>query len=220
MKAKDNPRFKYYRLVAEHDEQHDMLAEFIIDSMLQLYDCPMIRKHLKSAELSYFMNHLERVYSASYVPTIDDMLRCHRPTADMRELIKEGDENTCAVKVVEISGSRYARRRWIQSLERFETIVFLASALHYRFGPEFEESVTFFETVCNSRLFTGSRVVLVFSHVDALQEELRSEGDGEYRSILDHLTERYFEVAQKRTLALEADFTDKKSTASLVQSLL
>jgi hypothetical protein len=137
----------------------------------------------------------------------------------MRELIKVGDTTSPAIKVVEIAGSRYARRRWIQSLERFETIVFTASGLHFKFGPEFEESVTFFETVCNSRLFSGSKIILIFTHTDLLKGKL-SSNEGNYRLTMDRLKSRYFEVAQRTTPVFELDLTDSVSSQALIEMLL
>lgn len=217
---KNHPdKFKYYRILLEHESKSDLIPEFVLNSMHQLYDVDIIRWSLRSHDLQYFMQHLDRIYASSYTPTCQDMIHYYKPTPDMRELIKVGDAKSPAVKVVEIAGSRYARRRWIQSLERFETIVFTASALHYKFGPEFEESVTFFETVCNSRLFSGSNIILVFTHTDQLKRQLLNDSE-KYRLTMVSLTSRYFEVAQRKTPVFELDLAESLTSQELIKMLL
>lgn len=216
LRLKAPEMFKYFRIMSEYEHTESMVPQMIVESIDRITQCMMFWDAYKSLEekfpLDYYVDKLHTIFSPSYIPSLDDILHCYKPTKDMQEACF-GD-----LKVVEIAGSRYARRRWIQTLEKFETIIFVASSLHYEYGPEFEESVTFFETICNSRLFSHCKIHLVFTKIDKLREELAVNGK-DFRSTMDELCTKYYEIAEKITPVYEVNLLGEKSSGVLIKSL-
>jgi len=212
----DEPgKFKYFRIILEQEDKMDVCPEIVLDSMANISECMIYWKNESNGHMSYFVEHLRRIFSPIYAPTVEDMVHCYRPTSDMRETIIEGREDVHATKIIEIAGSRNARRRWIQSLEKFDTIIFMTSSLFYKFGPDFEESVTYFETIFNSRLFSRTKIVLVFTKIDMLQKE---KGE-DIRATLEMLKLKYFEVADCSCPVYDVNLMSEKSTEALIKNL-
>jgi GTPase SAR1 family protein len=213
-------KFKYYRILEEYEFDDELTPEMVIESIEQIIENNLFWEAYESLRntfrFEFYVVKIRAIFSSTYIPPLEDIINCYKPTRDMHETMLGSDAE---VKIVEIAGSRYARRRWIQTLEKFETVVFVASSLHYEYGPDFEESVTFFETICNSRLFSHCKIHLVFTKIDLLREELTQNG-ADFRCTMDEICTKYFEVAEKTTPFYEVDLMSEKSSGMLIKSLL
>lgn len=214
LKAPD--RFKYYRIISEYEHTESMVPQMILDSMEKITQCMLFWDAYKNLEekfpLDFYTDKLRTIFSATYTPSLEEILNCYKPTKDTQETGLGLDTD---LKFIEIAGSRYARRRWIQTLEKFDTIIFVASSLDYDYGPGFEESVTFFETICNSRLFSHCKINLVFTKIDLL----RASKESDFRTTMDDLRDKYFEVAGKTTPVYEVNLLSEKSSSVLIKGL-
>lgn len=212
-------KFKYYRIIEEYEFNDGLTPEMVIESMEQITQIVLFWETYKSLghtfRFEFYVDNVRAIFSSTYIPSLEDIINCYKPTRDMQETMLGFDAE---VKIVEIAGSRYARRRWIQTLEKFDTIVFVASSLHHEYGPEFEESVTFFETICNSRLFSHCKIHLVFTKIDLLKDELTRNGV-DFRFTMDEICTKYFEVAEKITPFYEVNLISEKSSGMLMKSL-
>lgn len=219
LRLKAPEKFKYYRIISEYEHTESMVPQMVLESIEKITQCTLFWDAYKDLEekfpLDFYTDKLRIIFGTTYDPSLDEILNCYKPTKDMQETSLGLDMD---LKIIEIAGSRYARRRWIQTLEKFDTILFVASSLDYEYGPAFEESVTFFETICNSRLFSHCKIHLVFTKIDLLREELASKKI-DYRTTLDDLCHKYFEVAERTTPFYEVNFLSEKSSSVLIKSL-
>lgn len=216
-KRDHGPMFKFLRILLEHDEAEYNTPSFVIQAIVNLAELGVFWKQVSPKDvphLRYYSLGLPRIFGASFVPNWEDMLHCYIPTKERRgtELtLKDGR----LLKLMEIAGTRIARKKWMHSATDFTEIVFLASAEYYSLGSEYEESVTFFETICSSRLFANCKISLVFSKTDLVEQSSSSDAG----SIIQNLREKYFKVADRETPCFQVNLLNEVSSKRLFQSL-
>lgn len=222
-KRADPNRFKDYRILSEaSDLETSNLPEFVIDSMVSIKESAIFRKAFNEVRASnclqpmYFVENCQRIMSSDYTPSFQDLLYIYQKGQSIEEATMIiGEVN---VKIVELSGTKYARRKWSKSVEAFDQILFFASALDHDQEQENEEDLTFFETICHSRLFTGAKITLVLTQVDVLLAKLRND-KARFRQLMNITIKRYFEVAERVVPVHEVNLLDAKSVRRLIETL-
>ncbi len=217
-KQQEPHNFKHHRIISEYEHRRGNLTpDFVVEAMEKMCCSKLFWSAFKGIEfppnIDYFYDDLHRLFSPNYTPTHNDIIHFYKKTGDMKELKIEG-----VLKILEIAGSRYARRRWIQSLEKFEHVLFFASSTLNISSSEFEESLVYFETICNSRLFSSSRIILVLTHID----KAVSKHDGNYQFYnqdLDAIRARYFEVVGHKTPVFEVNLTSQMSVERFLREV-
>ncbi|XP_078491670.1 guanine nucleotide-binding protein G(q) subunit alpha [Ciona intestinalis] len=78
---------------------------------------------------AYYLNNLTRISSASYLPTLQDVLRSRRPTLGITEYLFKIDKFMFGI--VDVGGQKSERRKWIHCFENITSIIFLAALSEY-----------------------------------------------------------------------------------------
>ena len=222
-KRADPDRFKDYRILSEANNlETSNLPDFIIESMATIKESAIFRKAFHEIQVNnclepmYFVENCQRIMSSDYTPKFEDLLHIYQKGQSIEEATMiVGEVN---VKIVELSGTKYARKKWSKSVESFDQLLFFASALDYDDDQKNEEALTFFETVCHSRLFTGAKITLVFTQTDIQLSKLRND-KARFRNIMNITIKRYFEVAERVVPVHEVNLLDAKSVRRLIETL-
>jgi guanine nucleotide-binding protein subunit alpha len=82
-------------------------------------------------------------------------------------------------RMFDVGGQRSERKKWIHCFENVTALVFLVAISEYDqvlFEDEsvnrLQESLTLFDSICNSRWFTKTSIILFLNKIDLLAEKL------------------------------------------------
>ncbi|KAF7376934.1 Heterotrimeric G-protein alpha subunit [Mycena sanguinolenta] len=128
-------------------------------------------------------------------------------------------------KFFDLGGQRSERRKWIHCFENITALVFLVSLIEYDqmlYEDEsvncMQEALTHFDSICNSRWFVKTPIILCLNKIDLFAEKLpRSPlgdyfpdytGGENYDAACDYLLQRFVSLNQSpATKQIYAHFT-------------
>ncbi|GAA5875719.1 hypothetical protein JCM8547_007048 [Rhodosporidiobolus lusitaniae] len=125
----------------------------------------------------YFYDEIDRLFSPSYSPTNQDILRCRQKTTDISETTFESRD--LQYRIFDVGGQRSERKKWIHCFEDVTSILFLAAISGYdqvliedRDSNQMQEALMLFDSICNSQWFTKTSIVLFLNKVDIFKERI------------------------------------------------
>ncbi|KAJ7232887.1 G protein alpha subunit CIG1 [Mycena rebaudengoi] len=115
-------------------------------------------------------------------------------------------------KVIDASGQRSERKKWLYFFENVEAILFCASLSDYdqmlyedESGNHLQEALTKFDSICNSRWFVKTNIILCLN-IDTFAEKLEGSplanyfpdymGGNNYGAACDYLLHRFESLNQ------------------------
>ncbi len=114
----------------------DVLPRDVVDAIRSLWRDPGVREAVRrSREFQlndsavYYFNSLDRMASAGYMPTDQDILRSRVKTTGITETTFKVGELT--YKLFDVGGQRSERKKWIHCFENVTALVFLVSLSEY-----------------------------------------------------------------------------------------
>jgi guanine nucleotide-binding protein G(q) subunit alpha len=126
--------------------------------------------------LSY-LESMDRIALANYLPTEQDVLRVRVPTTGIIEYPFMLENIT--FRMVDVGGQRFERRKWIHCFENVTSIMFLAAISEYDQAlvesdnkNRMEESKALFRTIITYLWFQNSSVILFLNKKDLLEENI------------------------------------------------
>ncbi|XP_029921456.1 guanine nucleotide-binding protein G(q) subunit alpha-like [Myripristis murdjan] len=173
------------RTVSEVDvEKVSKFTNPYVDAIKSLWNDPGIqecynrkREYQLSDSAKYYLNDLDRIADASYVPTQQDVLRVRVPTTGIIEY--PFDLQNVVFRMVDVGGQRSERRKWIHCFEKVTSIMFLVALSEYDQvlvesvnENRMEESKALFRTIITYRWFKDSAVILFLNKIDLLEEKI------------------------------------------------
>jgi GTPase SAR1 family protein len=198
-------QMSYYKIAfTNNDRQHD--ARIVLDTLKageqsepftpelavalkRLWDDPAISKKLYERRLEfhmhestkYFLDNLDRISNASYKPTEQDILLTRIKTTGIVEVAFE--IKGVQFRVFDVGGQRSERKKWIHCFEDVNSVIFVAACSEYDevlFEDEttnrIVESMRLFESICNSRWFINTSIILFLNKKDLFAEKIRVIG--------------------------------------------
>lgn len=134
----------------------------------------------------HFATSLERIMSPDYIPTDEDISRSRTRTTGIAET--KLLHHTIEYSIFDVGGTRSEReKRWIQVFDNVDVIVFTIDVRSYaNVLVEHEstncmrEQMTLFYYIVNSRWFTNSHFLVVFTKMDCLEDCLRTHDVDHY----------------------------------------
>ncbi|KAL7747354.1 guanine nucleotide-binding protein subunit alpha [Sorochytrium milnesiophthora] len=125
----------------------------------------------------YYCDAIERIAEPAYMPTDQDILRSRVKTTGIVETtFKIGD---LTYKMFDVGGQRSERKKWIHCFENVTAIVFLVAISEYdqvliedESMNRMHESLTLFDSICNSRWFTRTSIILFLNKIDLFKQKL------------------------------------------------
>jgi guanine nucleotide-binding protein subunit alpha len=125
---------------------------------------------------SYF-DSIDRISAEMYLPTDEDVLRSRVKTTGITEnTFHIGDLN---YHLYDVGGQRSERKKWIHCFENVTSIVFMAAISEYdqvlvedETVNRLEEALTLFDSICNSRWFVETSIILFLNKKDLFASKL------------------------------------------------
>lgn len=125
---------------------------------------------------SYF-DSIDRIAQAEYLPNDQDVLRSRVKTTGITETTFIIGDLT--YRMFDVGGQRSERKKWIHCFENVTTILFLVAISEYDqllFEDEtvnrMQEALTLFDSICNSRWFIKTSIILFLNKIDRFREKL------------------------------------------------
>lgn len=125
---------------------------------------------------SYF-DSINRIAQPDYLPNDQDVLRSRVKTTGITETTFIIGDLT--YRMFDVGGQRSERKKWIHCFENVTTILFLVAISEYDqllFEDEtvnrMQEALTLFDSICNSRWFIKTSIILFLNKIDRFKEKL------------------------------------------------
>ncbi|KAH0828029.1 G protein alpha-subunit [Lanmaoa asiatica] len=153
----------------------------------------------------YYFNAIDRMSAPGYLPSDQDILRSRVKTTGITETTFKVGELT--YKLFDVGGQRSERKKWIHCFENVTALVFLVSLSEYDqmlyedesvvrtfdfcyvfrsripIHPSqnrMQEALTLFDSICNSRWFVKTSIILFLNKIDLFAEKLPNSPLGDY----------------------------------------
>lgn len=142
------------------------------------------RNNWQTFLLSYFES-IDRIGVPDYIPTDQDVLRSRVKTTGITETcFRIGELN---YKLFDVGGQRSERKKWMHCFENVTAIVFLVAISEYdqvlvedETMNRMQEALTLFDSICNSRWFVKTSIILFLNKIDLFKEKLPKSPMGKY----------------------------------------
>ncbi|KAI9179299.1 guanine nucleotide-binding protein subunit alpha [Blastocladiella emersonii ATCC 22665] len=124
-----------------------------------------------------YFEHIDRITQPGFTPTDQDILRSRVKTTGIVENTFLIDNTT--YRMFDVGGQRSERKKWIHCFENVTAIVYMAALSEYDqrlFEDEnqnrMKESLQLFESICNSRWFTKTSMILFLNKIDLFKDKI------------------------------------------------
>ncbi|OMJ27845.1 Guanine nucleotide-binding protein subunit alpha [Smittium culicis] len=125
----------------------------------------------------YYFDNIDRISSNSYVPNDQDVLRSRVKTTGINETLFKVGELT--YRMLDVGGQRSERKKWIHCFENVTAILFLVAISEYdqvliedEGVNRMQEALTLFDSICNSRWFSKTSIILFLNKIDLFREKI------------------------------------------------
>ncbi len=135
-------------------------------------------------------------------------------------------------RMFDVGGQRSERKKWIHCFENVTTILFLVAISEYDqllFEDEtvnrMQEALTLFDSICNSRWFIKTSIILFLNKIDRFKEKLPVspmknyfpdyEGGDDYAAACDYILNRFVSLNQHETKQIYTHFTCATDTTQI-----
>jgi len=133
---------------------------------------------------SYF-EEIDRIGSQNFLPTDQDILRSRVKTTGITETTFVIDKLT--YRMFDVGGQRSERKKWIHCFENVTSVIFMAALSEYDqvlieddSVNRMQEALTLFDSICNSKWFTNTSMILFLNKIDLFKEKLAFSKISEY----------------------------------------
>jgi guanine nucleotide-binding protein G(i) subunit alpha len=178
---------------------------------------------------SYF-DSVDRIAAPDYIPNDQDVLRSRVKTTGITETTFIIGDLT--YRMFDVGGQRSERKKWIHCFENVTTILFLVAISEYDqllFEDEtvnrMQEALTLFDSICNSRWFIKTSIILFLNKIDRFKEKLPVspmknyfpdyEGGPDYAAACDYILNRFVSLNQHETKQIYTHFTCATDTMQI-----
>ncbi|KJA23442.1 hypothetical protein HYPSUDRAFT_201456 [Hypholoma sublateritium FD-334 SS-4] len=216
----------------------DVLPRDVADAVRALWRDPAVADAVRRARefqlndsAVYYFAAIDRMASPAYLPSDQDILRSRVKTTGITETTFRVGELT--YKLFDVGGQRSERKKWIHCFENVTALVFLVSLSEYdqmlyedESVNRMQEALTLFDSICNSRWFVKTSIILFLNKIDLFAEKLpRSpledyfpdyQGGANYDAACDYLLHRFVSLNQSAaTKQIYAHYTCATDTQQI-----
>ncbi|XP_077385465.1 guanine nucleotide-binding protein G(i) subunit alpha-2-like isoform X1 [Festucalex cinctus] len=135
------------------------------------------REYQLNDSAAYYLNDLERISKADYIPTQQDVLRTRVKTTGIVETHFTFKE--LHFKMFDVGGQRSERKKWIHCFEGVTAIIFCVALSAYDLVlaedeemNRMHESMKLFDSICNNKWFTETSIILFLNKKDLFEEKI------------------------------------------------
>ncbi|KAI9046651.1 hypothetical protein LZ554_009393 [Drepanopeziza brunnea f. sp. 'monogermtubi'] len=188
------------------------------------------REYQLNDSAKYYFDNIDRISLPDYMPNDQDVLRSRVKTTGITETTFIIGDLT--YRMFDVGGQRSERKKWIHCFENVTTILFLVAISEYDqllFEDEtvnrMQEALTLFDSICNSRWFIKTSIILFLNKIDRFKEKLPLspmknyfpdyEGGDDYNSACDYILNRFVSLNQHETKQIYTHFTCATDTTQI-----
>lgn len=188
------------------------------------------REYQLNDSAQYYFDSVKRIGAPDYVPNDQDVLRSRVKTTGITETTFMIGE--LIYRMFDVGGQRSERKKWIHCFENVTTILFLVAISEYDqllFEDEtvnrMQEALTLFDSICNSRWFIKTSIILFLNKIDRFEEKLPSspmknffpdfEGGTSFAAAKDYILNRFVSLNQSPAKQIYTHFTCATDTMQI-----
>ncbi|XP_039266928.1 guanine nucleotide-binding protein G(o) subunit alpha-like [Styela clava] len=126
----------------------------------------------------YYFNHIRRLTSSDYIPTVDDVLRVRIRTLGVME--SQFRFSGILFRVFDVGGQRTERRKWIACFDHVRAVLFVAALSGYDMTlledssvNRLRESLKLFGSICNNAFFNMTSMILFLNKYDLFEKKIK-----------------------------------------------
>ncbi|KNZ56638.1 guanine nucleotide-binding protein subunit alpha [Puccinia sorghi] len=126
---------------------------------------------------AYYLDSIDRIGRPDFQPDDQDILRSRVKTRGISETNFAVGE--MQYRLLDVGGQRSERKKWIHCFENVTVIVFLAALSEYDqvlreddSVNRMEEALNLFDSVCNSRWFSKTSMILFLNKIDIFKQKV------------------------------------------------
>jgi len=166
----------------------------------------------------YYFDSIDRLAAPDYLPTEQDVLRSRVKTTGISETSFQIRDVT--FRVFDVGGQRSERRKWIHCFEGVTAIMFCVALSEYDLvlredetQNRMQEALQLFDSICNSRWFTDTSIILFLNKTDLFREKVQKvpltvcfpeyPGGPDFDKGTEFITQRFLELnrsPEKKTI--------------------
>ncbi|KAK9351640.1 guanine nucleotide binding protein, alpha subunit [Lipomyces doorenjongii] len=189
------------------------------------------REYQLNDSAKYYFDAIERIADPYYIPNDQDVLRSRVKTTGITETtFLIGD---LTYRMFDVGGQRSERKKWIHCFENVTTILFLVAISEYDqmlFEDEsvnrMHEALTLFESICNSRWFIKTSIILFLNKIDIFKEKIKTsplriyfpdydKDDNDYNHGCEFILNRFVNLNKSDTKQVYTHFTCATDTTQI-----
>ncbi|KAG1048150.1 hypothetical protein G6F55_009225 [Rhizopus delemar] len=188
------------------------------------------REYQLNDSAKYYFDSIDRIGEASYVPTDQDVLRSRVKTTGITETTFVIGDLT--YRMFDVGGQRSERKKWIHCFENVTAIIFLVAISEYdqvliedETVNRMQEALTLFDSICNSRWFVKTSIILFLNKIDIFREKLERHplnesfsdftGANTYEGASDYVLNRFLSLNQSDTKQIYTHLTCATDTEQI-----
>jgi guanine nucleotide-binding protein G(i) subunit alpha len=188
------------------------------------------REYQLNDSARYYFDNIARVAAPDYMPNDQDVLRSRVKTTGITETTFIIGDLT--YRMFDVGGQRSERKKWIHCFENVTTILFLVAISEYDqllFEDEtvnrMQEALTLFDSICNSRWFIKTSIILFLNKIDRFKDKLPVspmkdyfpdyEGGDDYNKACEYILGRFVSLNQHETKQVYTHFTCATDTTQI-----
>ncbi|CAG8484455.1 2880_t:CDS:2 [Ambispora gerdemannii] len=188
------------------------------------------REYQLNDSAKYYFDSIDRIAQPDYLPEEQDVLRSRVKTTGITETTFLIGELT--YRMFDVGGQRSERKKWIHCFENVTAIVFLVAISEYdqllledETMNRMQEALTLFDSICNSRWFVKTSIILFLNKIDRFKEKLPHspmntyfpdyEGGDNYDAACDYILNRFVSLNQSDVKQIYTHFTCATDTQQI-----
>ncbi|KAI9314325.1 guanine nucleotide binding protein, alpha subunit [Dichotomocladium elegans] len=197
-------------------------------NLLSVYE--RSREYQLNDSAKYYFDSIDRIGDVNYVPTDQDVLRSRVKTTGITETTFVIGDLT--YRMFDVGGQRSERKKWIHCFENVTAIIFLVAISEYdqvliedETVNRMQEALTLFDSICNSRWFVKTSIILFLNKIDIFKEKLSKhplvehfpefEGPETYDAASDFILHRFVSLNQSDSKQIYTHFTCATDTQQI-----
>ncbi|KAI7862109.1 guanine nucleotide binding protein, alpha subunit [Spinellus fusiger] len=231
--------WNYAALITElspHITEKEFSSDIIMAIKI-LWDDPNLQTTYRSnrgSELSscsnYFFYSIDRIGSAKYIPTDQDILQARVKTTGITETVFEVGSFT--YRIFDVGGQRSERKKWIHCFDNVTAVIFMAALSEYNQVliedetiNRIDEGLTLFQSICDSKWFLKTSIILFLNKKDIFKEKLESFplkmkfpdylGPNEYEPASDYILHQFVSLNQSKKRQIYTHITCATDTQQI-----
>ncbi|KAI9033611.1 G-alpha protein [Phycomyces nitens] len=226
------------RLVMEAPPPIDDLGHELVEAIAALWEDPGVQACVARANefqlndsARYYFDAILRIGQPHYMPSDQDVLRSRVKSTGITETAFRFKDMT--YRMFDVGGQRSERKKWIHCFENVTALIFLVAISEYDqnlFEDEsvnrLHEALTLFDSICNSRWFFKTSIILFLNKIDLFQEKIKRSpmnvyfkdymGGNHYESARQYLLHRFVSLnTQADTKQVYTHFTCATDTKQI-----